>query len=80
MEEKTEYEIDAKTKADLENWFEYHTPKGDQPRRYVEIRTKAKELAYVIAACCPPCADRTVALRALRDCVMNANASIACNE
>lgn len=63
---------------EIEIWFTYHAPKGDQQERYVRIREKAKELAKVIAECAPMCADRTVALRKLRECVMTANAAIAC--
>jgi len=61
----------------IDEWFTYHAPKGDQPQRYVTLRDKAKELAIVIALCCPSSADRTSALRKLRECVMTANASIA---
>lgn len=38
---------------DLDNFFTYHAPKGDQQERYVAIRDKAKELADVIVACRP---------------------------
>lgn len=65
--------------ADIENWFSYHPPKGDQAQRYEEIRAAAKHFAMRIADLCPASADRTVALRCVRDAVMNANASIACN-
>jgi hypothetical protein len=66
-----------KTRDEIEQWFMYHPPKGDQPARYVEIRDAAKVLALVIEKCCPPSADRTAAIRKLRECVMTANASIA---
>lgn len=61
----------------IEDLFTYHPPTGDQPARYVAIRDKAKELAHVIIACTPVCADQTAAIRKLRECVMTANASIA---
>lgn len=68
------------TKDELENAFTYHAPKGDQPARYQAIRSKARELAELILANTPPCADQTAAIRKLRECVMTANAAIALNE
>jgi hypothetical protein len=62
----------------IEEWFTYHAPTPDQLPRYQAIRDKAKELARVIEANTPACADQTVALRKLREAVMVANASIAC--
>lgn len=61
----------------IEEWFTYHPPRDDQPERYKAIRSAAKDLARVIEANCPGSADRTAALRKLRECVMTANASIA---
>lgn len=68
------------TNAELENWFTYHALKGNQGDRYIAIRDKAKELAVLIVASTPSSADQTAAIRKLRECVMTANASIACNE
>lgn len=64
----------------IENWFQYHPPKDDQAERYERIRASAKEFAKVLVECTPSSADQTAALRKLRECVMTANASIACNE
>lgn len=66
--------------SDIDNWFTYHSPKGDQPERYVMIRDKARELADLINRTVPDSADKTAAIRKLRECVMTANAAIACNE
>lgn len=63
---------------EIENWFEYHSPDAAQQAAYVAIRAKAKELAYVIINNTPPSADQTVAIRKLREAIMTANASIAC--
>lgn len=68
------------TDTDINNWFTYHSPSGNQPERYKIIRDKAKELAMVILENTPASADQTVAIRKLRECVMTANASIACEE
>jgi hypothetical protein len=64
----------------IENWFRYHSPKEDQQQRYERIRSSAKVFAKVIVECTPPSADQTASLRKLRECVMTANAAIACNE
>lgn len=71
MQPDIEQQIDA--------WFTYHAPSTKQVEQYAALREQAKTMAHAIANICPPCADRTVALRKLRECVMTANASIACN-
>lgn len=70
--------IDDATQAKLDNWFSYHPPEGDQAERYTVIRAQAQVFAETVARLCPDSADRTVALRHIRDAVFNANASIAC--
>ena len=64
----------------LEVWFNYHAPKDDQPARYVALREAAKEFARAIVTHVPMSADRTAALRKVREAVMTANAAIACEE
>jgi hypothetical protein len=65
------------TTQEIEAIFTYHAPTGDQPERYGVIRETAKSLAHVINDNCPDSADKTAAIRKLRECVMTANASIA---
>jgi hypothetical protein len=67
------------TDNDIQNWFTYHAPTSDQLPRYELIRSKARELAYVIVTNTPPSADQTASIRLLREAVMTANAAIACN-
>jgi len=67
-------------KKKIENNFSYHTPKNDQPKRYEEIRAKAKELAEMLLVNCPPSRELSVALTELETAVMWANAAIARNE
>ena len=70
----------AVTDADrVGEWFRYHSPTADQIPRYQTVRDTAKSLAHVLLEHVPPCADRTAALRKLRECVMTANAAIACD-
>lgn len=78
------------TQEQIENWFTYHPPRpgavdgngklgpGDQ-ERYQLLRLKAKELALIIIECTPASADQTTAIRKLRECIMTANAAIACD-
>lgn len=68
------------TSPEIEAAFTYHPPKGNQTQRYVAIRDKAKELACVIMAYTPKCADQSAAIRKVREAVMTANAAIAINE
>lgn len=68
------------SQQDLDNWFSYHAPKGNQQERYVAIREKARELAELFCASSVGCADQTAALRKLRETVMAMNLTIACNE
>jgi hypothetical protein len=64
---------------DIDNWFTYHSPTPEQVATYSVIRSKAKELAEVFNASAPDCADKTAAMRDLRNTVMAMNLSIACN-
>ena len=74
------YVPDEKTEAEINNWFQYHSPKDDQAGRYELLRNAAKTLALQIVCNVPNCADRTAAIRKLRECIFTANAAIACNE
>lgn len=67
------------TKANLENWFTYHSPTDDQLPKYKAIREAAKKFAEVVVENTPPCADQTAAVRKIREATMTANQSIACN-
>lgn len=62
----------------LKALFAHHPPTSeDQIRRYQKIRSAGKDLAEVIFQYCPPCADRSAAIRKIREAVMTANAAIA---
>ena len=62
-----------------EDIFTYHPPRPGQEEKYAAIRAAGKSMAMVILATCPQCADRTDAIRKVREAVMTANASIALN-
>ena len=74
------YEMNGEEIARLRKDFSYHAPKGDQPTRYLQIRDTAGALATGLMQNCPPSRERSLALTALEECVMWANASIARNE
>lgn len=61
----------------IEKLFTYHSPKGDQPERYGKLREAAKVFAHAINDNCPDSADKTAAIRKVREAVMTANAAIA---
>ena len=65
---------------DVQKIFTYHPPKDDQPKKYEEIRSIARDYAKVITDLCPDSSERSIALTKLDECVMWANASIARNE
>jgi len=65
-------------KEEIENWFTYHAPSPEQQVAYQMVRDQAKELAFVINDVVPESADKTAAMRKLREAVMTANAAIAC--
>ncbi len=66
------------TTEQLENWFSYHAPTSDQLLRYQKIREAALVFATEINELVGECADKTAAMRKLRECVMTVNAGIAC--
>ena len=64
----------------LDNIYTYHAPKPGQPECYEAIRSKAKELAELIAEVCPESREKSLANTRLEEAVMWANASIARND
>lgn len=71
-------QITEEEMAEVEEQFIYHAPTGDkQLEAYAAVRARGKELAVCILNTVPPCADRTAAIRRVREAVMTANAAIA---
>ena len=64
--------------SQIENWFTYHAPSGDDLVAYEKSRSSAKSFAMAINDLCHDSADKTAAIRKVREAVMTANASIAC--
>ena len=61
----------------ISDLFTYHPPDISSAQQFETIRDAAKHLALVIWKNCPYGADRTTAIRKLREAVMTANAAIA---
>lgn len=62
---------------ELENIFSYHAPTEEQIPKYEALRVAAKVFAQAILDNTPQCADRSAAIRKVREAVMTANAAIA---
>lgn len=73
-----EFGLSDEERADLDNWFVYHPPSPEQVPTFEAIRDAGYQMAETIMQQVPPSPDRTVAIRHIRDAVMNANASLAC--
>jgi len=60
--------------------FTYRPPFGTQSERYTYIRSAAGQFAELINASCPESREKSLAITAIQQAVMWANASIAINE
>jgi hypothetical protein len=64
---------------EIDNWFTHHPPTPDQVKAYEDIRLSAKIFAETVNKHVPDSADKTAAMRKIRESVMAANLAIACN-
>lgn len=60
-------------------FFKYHAPDGTTIPKYAAINQAAKNFAEIILANCPHGADRSTAIRLIREARMTANAAIELN-
>lgn len=65
------------SEAWMDQVFSYHAPVFDQADRYASLRQAARVFAEAICRQCPQSADRTAALRKVREALMTANAAVA---
>jgi hypothetical protein len=72
--------ISDKQRADIENRFSFHAPKGDQTDRYARLTEAYKQLALEVARLTPESREQSIALTKLWESRMAANGSIAVNE
>jgi hypothetical protein len=63
----------------LAELFKYHAPNEATLPKYAAINQAAKNFAEVVLQNCPSSADRSAAIRLIRDARMTANASVALN-
>jgi hypothetical protein len=67
------------SQSEINNWFMYHAPTPEQLVAYNDIRQAAKIYAETVNKHVPDSADKTVAIRKIRESVMSANLAVACN-
>ncbi len=67
---------DAEILAEL---FRYHPPTDETLPKFAAINQAAKNFAEIVLQNCPASADRSAAIRLIRDARMTANAAIALN-
>lgn len=63
----------------LNELFSYHPPTIESLPRFSAINQAAKNFAEVVLSNCPPSADRSDAIRKIREARMTANAAVALN-
>lgn len=75
----TRFPLSPEKLQELAHRFTYHAPKDTQPERYVALREAGKELATLIAQCCPDGREQATAITKLEEAIFWANAGIARN-
>lgn len=63
----------------LAELFKYHPPTADTLPKFAAINQAAKNFAEIVLQNCPSSADRSAAIRSIRDARMTANAAVALN-
>ena len=64
------------TPDEIRDLFRYHAPTTEMNAKFDAVRQAIEAAAVVIDENCPPSADRTAAMRKLKEAQMTANASI----
>ena len=67
------------TLENLDEVFTYHKPDEERARKHEIVNKATKDLARLLLETCPACADRSAAIRAVREVRLWANSSIALN-
>ena len=71
-------EVEVPDDDKIQHWFTYHPPIEGDVLKYKAIREFGLALARCIDDLCPNSADKSAAIRKVREAVMTANAAIAC--
>lgn len=69
-------ELTPEVEAAIDDAFEYHKWSAEQVAAGVEIRRTLASAVKAIVKGSPPCPDRTVAIRKVREASMDANLAI----
>lgn len=69
-------ELTADVRAVVEDMFTYHNWDQAQQEAGVRVRTVLAEAVLQIIRSCPPCPDRSTAIRKIREARMDANSAI----
>lgn len=64
------------TRDEIRDLFTYHAPSPEMTAKFLKVREAIEGAAVAIDENCPPGADRTAAMRKLKEAHMTANASI----
>ncbi len=64
------------TNDEIRDLFMYHAPTPEMTAKFLVVRDAIEKAAIAIDAECPPGADRTAAIRKLKEAHMTANAAI----
>lgn len=64
---------------EVDDIVSYHSPTPDQLARMKVLRETAGQLLKAIMINCPPSADRSAAIRKVREALFTANASVSLN-
>lgn len=62
---------------EIRELFTYHPPTSNTIPKFQAIKDAAIAFAIVIDSLCPPCADRSAAVRLVQQARMTANSAIA---
>jgi hypothetical protein len=79
LEAQSETMARASDEAILAELFRYQPPNETTVPKYQAVNQAAKNFAEVVLQNCPPSADRSDAIRKIREARMTANAAIALN-
>lgn len=69
-------EVNQETTDTVRDMFEYHPWDEHQVGKGADVRNALMEAVRMIIACVPPCPDRTVAIRKIREARMDCNSAI----
>lgn len=66
--------------AQIENNFRFHPPMAGQSEMAAALRSKAREMAYVIHDICPPSREKQIAMQHLEQAMFYAEAAFKRND